>query len=447
MNLHRMLQARAAEGRPVRVGLIGAGKFGAMFLAQAQHMPGLHVMAVADVSPNKARRALAAAGWPKGRYAAASPAKALDRGSTFLTDDPIAAINAGGVDVVVEATGVPEAGIRHALACFKRGRHVVMVNVEADALAGPLLAHLADEAGVVYSLAYGDQPALICEQVEWARACGLKVVCAGKGTKYLPEFHASNPDTVWDHYGITAKQAAAAGMNARMFNSFVDGTKSALEMASVANATGLSPQARGLGFPPAGVGRLANVCRPREDGGALEHKGTLEVVSSLERDGKPVERDLRWGVFVTFEAPSEYVARCFSEYGIVTDDSGRYSALYRPFHFIGLELGLSVAHVGLLGRATGAAKGFSADVVAHAKRGLETGQALDGEGGYCVYGKLMAAADALEMGGVPIGLVEGARLKHHVATGHPILWSNVEMDETKEAVLFRRRMEAALTRE
>ena len=442
-----MLKARQEAGKPIRVVLIGAGKFGAMFLAQALHTPGLHVMAVADLSPDKARRSLVAAGWPAERFAAASPAKALDRGSTFLTDDAIAAIGAGGVDVVVEATGVPEAGIGHALACFKRGRHVVMVNVEADALAGPLLAHLAAEAGVVYSLAYGDQPALICEQVEWAGSCGFKVVCAGKGTKYLPEFHASNPDTVWDHYGITAEQAEAAGMNSRMFNSFVDGTKSALEMASVANATGLMPQAQGLGFPPAGVGRLAEVCRPRQDGGALDHKGTLEVVSSLERDGSPVEGDLRWGVYVTFEAPSDYGTRCFAEYGIVTDDSGRYASLYRPFHFIGLELGLSVAHAGLLGRATGAPVGFSADAVAHAKRGLETGEVLDGEGGYCVYGKLMAAADSLEMGGVPIGLVEGAKLKHHVATGHPILWSNVEMDETKEAVVFRRRMEAALTRE
>ena len=367
----------------------------------------------------------------------------MAQGTTHVTDDADALINTGGMEVIIEATGAVDAGIRHATACFERGRHVVMVTVEADALAGPLLAQRARRAGVVYSLAYGDQPAIICEHVDWARVSGFDVVCAGKGTKYLPEYHASTPDTVWEHYGLTARQAAAGNMNPKMFNSFVDGTKSAIEMAVVANATGLTPAPDGLGFPPAGTAELAHVCRPRSDGGALSHKGTVEVVSSLHRDGSPVAGDLRWGTYVTFEAASGYVRRCFSEYGIATDDSGRYAALWRPHHLIGLELGLSVASVGLLGVGTGTAEGFLADVAATAKKGLEAGQVLDGEGGYTVYGKLMPARDSVDAGALPMGLADGARLKTHIATGQVIKWADVEMDEDAPALSFRREMEAA----
>ena len=170
----------------------------------------------------------------------------------------------------------------------------------------PLLASAAREAGIVYSLAYGDQPALICEMVDWARACGFEVMAAGKGTKYLPEFHTSTPDTVWSYYGFTAEMVAAGDFNAQMFNSFLDGTKSAIEMAAVSNATGLQPSPSGLHFPPCGVDDLARVLRPREDGGILHHRGQVEVVSSLERDGRPVFRDLRWGVYVTLAADSDY---------------------------------------------------------------------------------------------------------------------------------------------
>ncbi len=443
MNLHEQLMARAEEGRPVRVGLIGAGKFGAMFLAQARHTPGLHVLGVADLSVERARANLAETGWPEEQFSAASFAKALAQGTTYVTDDAEALINTGGMEVIVEATGLPDAGIRHALASIERGRHVVMVNVEADVLAGPLLARRAKEAGVVYGMAYGDQPALICEQVEWARSCGFEVVCAGKGTKYLPEFHASTPDTVWGYYGLSPERAAAGGMNPKMFNSFLDGTKSAIEMAAVANATGLTPAPDGLGFPPVGVDELPQVLRPAADGGVLHHKGTVEVISSVNRDGSDVERDLRWGVYVTFEAPSDYAARCFSEYGVVTDDSGRYTALYRPFHLIGLELGVSVANAGLRDLSTGTADGFRGDVVATAKRDLEAGEMLDGEGGYCVYGKLMPAADSLKRGGLPLGLAHGVKLKNDIAAGLPLLWSDVDIDETDDTVRFRREMEAA----
>jgi predicted homoserine dehydrogenase-like protein len=443
MNLHQKLLARDAAGKPLRVGLIGAGKFGSMFLAQAQRTRGLHVLGIADLDPKRAKEALARVGWPAEKFAARSAAEAIEHGGTWIGDDAMALIAHPALDVVIDATGHPAAGIRHALAAIAHGKHIVMVNVEADALAGPLLADKARQAGVVYSLAYGDQPALIAEQVDWARACGFDVIAAGKGTKYLPEYHQSTPDTVWPYYGLTAEQAQLGGMNPQMFNSFLDGTKSAIEMAAVANATGLTPAIDGLHFPPCGVDDLPRVLRPKADGGQLDHKGQVEVISSLERDGRPVFRDLRWGVYVVFEAPSDYVKRCFAEYGLVTDSTGRYTALYKPYHLIGLELGISVASAGLRREPTGAPTGFRGDVVATAKRDLREGEMLDGEGGFTVWGKLMPAADSLRLGGLPIGLAHHLKLRRAVKAGAPLSWSDVVADETDEAIKFRREMERA----
>ncbi|MGD9942965.1 MAG: NAD(P)H-dependent oxidoreductase [Burkholderiaceae bacterium] len=445
MNLHRMLRQRAAEGRPLRIGLIGAGKFGSMYLSQVRRTPGMHLAAVADLSPPRAREALERVGWPPAALTASSVAEAVRHGSTHLLDDALAMIASPEIEIVIDATGHPSAGIRHVLACCEHGKHIVMVNVEADALAGPLLARRAREAGIVYSLAYGDQPALICEMVDWARTAGFEVVAAGKGTKYLPEYHASTPDTVWPHYGITAEDARIGGMNAQMFNSFLDGTKSAIEMAAVANATGLRPAAHGLEFPPCGVDDLARVLRPQADGGRLQHRGQVEVVSSVERDGRPVFRDLRWGVYVSFAGDSDYVRRCFREYGLVTDPGGNYTAMYKPYHLIGLELGISVASVGLRREPTGAPEHFHGDVVATAKRDLRAGEMLDGEGGFTVYGRLMPAQDSLAVGGLPLGLAHHLRLARPVAAGQPVRWSNVDFDPEDQAVAFRREMERLFT--
>src|SRR5215472_3243159 len=223
MNLHKRLLERQAAGKPLTVGLIGAGKFGAMFLSQARRTPGLHVLGVADLAPDRAREALARVGWPQEQIAAPSLDAAGKSGTTWVGEDAQGLIAHPALEVVVDATGNPAAGIAHALAAFAAAKHIVMVNVEADALAGPLLAEKAKAAGVVYSLAYGDQPALICEQVDWARASGFEVVAAGKGTKYLPIYHQSTPETVWPHYGLTVEQARLGGLNRQMFNSFLDG--------------------------------------------------------------------------------------------------------------------------------------------------------------------------------------------------------------------------------
>jgi len=438
MNLHALLAARAESGTPLRIGMIGAGKFGAMFLSQVPRTAGLHLVGIADLSAERACESLDRVGWPAERYAARSLGDALRSGGTHVGEDALALMQVPEIEVIVEATGNPAAGIRHALAAIAAGKSIVMVNVEADVLAGPLLARRAREAGVVYSLAYGDQPALICEQVDWARAAGFTVVAAGKGTKYLPAYHASTPATVWGHYGIDPERARIGGMNAQMFNSFLDGTKSGIEMAAVCNATGLTPAPSGLAFPPCGVDDLARVLNPA---GALHHAGQVEVVSSLERDGRPVFRDLRWGVYVVLEAPTDYVQRCFAEYGLITDASGRYSAMYKPYHLIGLELGISVASVGLRREATGAATGFRGDAVATAKRDLRPGEVLDGEGGETVWGRLMPAADSLALGGLPIGLAHHVTLTRAVTAGQPVRWSDVKVDETAEAVRIRRAME------
>jgi len=449
MNLHRLLLRRADAANPVRVLLIGAGKFGSMYLAQARVTPGIHIAAIADLSPARAAESLRRTGWADEQFTAGSLQEAISQGSTFLTDDAAAMIVADGIEVVIDATGSPAAGIRHALACAEHGKHIVMVNVEADALAGPLLARRCEAAGVVYSLAYGDQPALICEMVDWARAAGFAVTAAGKGTKYLPGYHQSTPETVWGHYGFTPEMVAAGDFNAQMFNSFLDGTKSAIEMAAVANATGLTPASDGLMFPPCGVDDLPRILRPKEHGGLLQHAGQVEVISSVERDGRPVFRDLRWGVYVTF-APADaanrgYVERCFKEYGLITDPGGHYTAMYKPCHLIGLELGISVASAALRREPTGAPAAWRGDVVATAKRDLAAGEMLDGEGGYTVYGKLLPAADSLRLGGLPIGLAHKVKLMRPVARGAAVSWGDVAIDATSEAVRVRREMEAAFS--
>jgi predicted homoserine dehydrogenase-like protein len=397
--------------------------------------PGLEVATIADLSPDPAREACRSVGWDDARIA-----------KTKFTDDAAAAIARDDIEVVIEATGNPAAGIRHARMAFAAGKHVVMVNVEADALVGPLLAEEARRAGIVYSLAYGDQPALTAELVDWARAAGFRVIAAGKGTKYLPLYHSVTPDDVWSHYGLTPEEAKHAGMNPQMFNSFLDGTKSAIEMVAIANATGLDVPENGLAFPACGVDDLPHVLRPRSAGGVLDHAGMVEVVSSLERDGRPVFRDLRWGVYVVIEAPNDYAASCFKQYGLKTDDSGRYAAMYKPYHLIGLELGISMLSAAVRGEPTGQPREFRGDVVAVAKRDLKSGEMLDGEGGYTVWGRAMPARSSLALGALPIGLAHRLPLTRNVPQGEVVRWRDVDISRadgmSAEAIETRRALES-----
>ena len=443
MNLHGKLLERDAAGRPVTVGLIGAGKFGTMFMAQARLTQGMHLVGVADLDVGRARSQLKTAGWPDEMYAATSLADAHKKRSTLVTDNADALISDPNIEVIVEATGVPGAGIQHAISAISNGKHIVMVNVEADAVAGPLLAARAKEAGVVYSLAWGDQPALICEHVDWARAAGFRVICAGKGTRYEPHYHKSNPDNVWDILDKYLKISDRKSINPKMFNSFVDGTKSGIEMTAVCNATGLMPQSNGLGFPPATRFELAEICKPKSDGGTLEKAGVTEVTSSVYRDGRDVPHHLALGTYVVFEGDTEYARRCFKEYAMLPDQTGKYAALYRPIHMIGLELGISIASAALRNEPTGAPTGFRSDVVATAKRDLKASEMLDGEGGFCVWGKQTPADASLKQGYLPLGLAHHVKLKTDIEQGQRLKWEDVEYDPDGLAVRVRREMEAA----
>jgi predicted homoserine dehydrogenase-like protein len=447
MNLHAKLLERQAAGKPVTVGVIGAGKFGTMFLSQARLTQGMHVAGVADLDTARARSQLKTAGWPDSQYATGSLADAHKQRATFITDDAMALIADPRIEVIVEATGVPGAGIYHCLQSIAHNKHIVMVNVEADAVAGPLLAGKAKAADVIYSLAWGDQPALICEQVDSIRAAGFKVICAGKGTRYEPYYHKSNPDNVWDILDKYLNISDRKSINPKMFNSFVDGTKSGIEMTAVCNATGLLPQSDGLHFPPATRFELADICKPKSEGGTLEKQGVTEVTSSVYRDGRDVPHHLALGTYVVFEGETDYARRCFKEYAMLPDKSGKYAALYRPIHMIGLELGISVASAALRREPTGAPTGFRSDVVATAKRDLKAGEMLDGEGGFCVWGKQTPADVSLRDELLPLGLAHNVKLKRDIAEGGALKWSDVAYDPNDSAVKVRREMEAAFGRQ
>ena len=442
MSLHQQLLKRQADGKPIRVGLIGAGKFGSMYLSQIPRTPGVHLVGIADLSPAAARTNLARVGWDVARTEAVSLDAAVKNGDTHITEDWKALASHPAIDVVVECTGHPIAAVDHCLEAFAHGKHVVNVTVEADAFCGPLLARRAAQAGVVYSLAYGDQPAMICDLVDWARTCGFPVVAAGRGHKWLPHFCNSTPETVWGYYGLTPEQAARGGLNPKMFNSFLDGSKPAIESTAVSNATGLQVPSNGLLYPPASVEDIPYVTRPISEGGVLEQKGMVEVISSLEADGRKIPYDIRMGVWVTVEAETDYIKNCFEEYNAHTDPSGRYFTLYKRWHLIGLEVGMSVASVALRGEPTGVAIGWNADVVATAKRDLKPGDILDGEGGYTVWGKLLPSSKSVQLGGVRLGLAHDVKVIRPVPQGQVVTWADVAMDTTTRAYQLRMELEA-----
>ncbi|MFJ6114507.1 NAD(P)H-dependent oxidoreductase [Agrococcus sediminis] len=440
MNLHELLKEREAEGQPIRVGLIGSGRFGTMYLSQARNIPGVRVLAIADINTARARESLARVGWPEGDIV--DSVDDLTDGKTAVIADAMDLFRTD-IDVIVEATGNPIVGIKHALAAIDSGKHVMMVTVEADALAGPALAERAKEAGVVYSMAFGDQPALIWELVDWARTSGFDVVCAGKGAKYLPGYNQMNPDNVWDHWEFSDELKQSGQLNPYMHTSFRDGTKAAIEMAAVANAAALVPSDEGLSFTPGNLEEIATVCRPKDVGGVLSHEGTVDVMSSYTREGDWIPHNTQEGVFVVVKATNDYVSGCFQEYPWHPDPTGQYAALYRPYHYVGLELNVSIANAVLRGIATGTAVGFTADVVATAKKDLAAGDTLDGEGGFAVYGKLVSARTSVAEGYLPVALAHHVPLKRDIAAGESVRWDDVEIDDSlAQAIELRRETEA-----
>ncbi len=437
MNLKSMLARRVQDGKPVRVGLIGAGKFGSMILAQARHIAGYHVVGIADLDLTRARDSLGRVHWEEARYGATTMGQAVRDGSTCLTEAADALFDCAEIDCIIEATGHPVAGVHHALAAIEAGKHVVMVNVEADVMCGPYIAEKAHEKGVVYSMAYGDQPAAICELVDWVHASGFELVAAGKGMNFAPGYRYSTPDTVWGYFGWSEAEVAAGDFNPKMYNSFTDGTKAAIEMAAVANATGLDCPEDGLGFPPAGLQDLAQVFKPRADGGRLERAGIVDIAASREPDGRVVLNNIQYGMFVTFRAPDAYTRDCFRQYGLMTDDSGWYGSMWRPFHLIGLETSVSVLNAVLRGEATGVSTAYRADAVATAKADFSAGDMLDGEGGYTVWAKAIPAVRSVALNALPIGLAHNVRLKRPIARDQIVSLDDVDLDGQGDILAMR----------
>ena len=260
----------------------------------------------------------------------------------------------------------------------------------------------------------------------------------------MPHYRHSTPDTVWDHWGLTAEQAMRGKLNPKMFNAFLDGSKPAIESAAIANACILKAPTEGLAFPPGAIEDIPQLMRPREIGGVLEDSGMVEVVSCLTKDGQPIANDIRKGVWVVIEADSEYMKNCFEEYSVTTDDTGRYMAAHKKWHMIGLELAISVASIALRGEPTGYARVFNADVVAVAKSDLRAGTILDGEGGATIYGGLRPAHTSIEQGYLPLGLANHAKLKTDIGPDQIITFGDVEIDKTSKAFAMRRATQSLL---
>jgi predicted homoserine dehydrogenase-like protein len=423
MFLHTKLENRK---EPIRIAFIGCGKFVSMFLAQYNHLDKIQIDSIVDLNIEQAKKNCTNSGLDETTISEINFSKSLDE-----TLDR-------NIEIFIEATGNPIVGTVHAVKIIKNKKHVILVNVEADITCGKYLSDIAKENGVICSMAYGDQPSLIIEQIEWARLNGFSVVCAGKGTKYHPTFEYSTPDTVWGHYGLTKERAEEqSGMNPKMFNSFLCGDKSAIEMCAVSNAANLECPSNGLTFPAIGVYDIAKKLIPKQEGGLIDFDGQVEVISSIDLDKKDIPNDLRWGVYIVIKAKNEYVKNCFKDYGMVTDSSGNYSAIWRPYHYIGLELAQSIYSIALDNRATGFTKNYNADVASYAKKDLKIGDKLDGEGGFCARGKLITSQKSKDEKILPLGLTDNAILKKNINKDQVIRLEDVELNLPKEVIEAR----------
>ena len=423
MYLHTKLENRK---EPIRIAFIGCGKFVSMFLAQYNHLDKIQIDSIVDLNIEQAKKNCSNSGLDETTISEINFSKSLDE------------ILDRNIEIFIEATGNPIVGTVHAVKIIKNNKHVILVNVEADITCGKYLSDIAKENGVICSMAYGDQPSLIIEQIEWARLNGFSVVCAGKGTKYHPTFEYSTPDTVWGHYGLTKERAEEeSGMNPKMFNSFLCGDKSAIEMCAVSNAANLKCPSNGLTFPPIGVYDIAKKLIPKQEGGLIDFDGQVEVISSIDLNKNDIPNDLRWGVYIVIKAKNEYVKNCFKDYGMVTDSSGNYSAIWRPYHYIGLELAQSIYSIALDNRATGFTKNYNADVASYAKKDLKIGDKLDGEGGFCARGKLITSQKSKDEKILPLGLTDNAILKKNINKDQVIRLEDVELNLPKEVIEAR----------
>ena len=422
MYLHSKLEEHKEN---INIALIGCGKFISMFLSQYNQLKKIRIDTIVDLDIQRAKSNCMKSGLKKETIEQINFVNSLD---TVLDRN---------IDVFIEATGNPIVGTQHACKVIQSKKNIIMVNVEADVLCGKYLSDLANKNNVIYSMAYGDQPSLILEQIEWARLNGFFVTCAGKGTKYHPSYEYSTPENVWDNYGITLEEAKNAGMNSKMFNSFVTGDKSSIEMAAVVNSSGLKCPENGLTYPPVSVYDIANKLIPKYKGGNIDHEGQVEVISSIDRNKIQIKNDLRWGVYTVIKAQNDYVKKCFKEYGMVTNKSGEYSAIWRPYHYVGLELAQSIYSIVLDKKPTGCTKFFNAEVVSIAKKNLSVGEILDGEGGFASRGKLITSENSVKNNFLPLGLSDGAKIKRSIKKDEFIKIDDVEINWNQEVLKAR----------
>lgn len=429
-----LLAQRAAENRPIRVGIIGTGKFGGGVVAQISQMRGMEVAVIAEISVERARHAYTVAGRLPAE--ALRIANNLDElhdtirsGKRAIVQDGMLVAHCELVDVVVEATGIPEVGAQMAYHAILHKKHVIMVNVEADITIGPILRRLADAAGVVYTMVDGDQPGCTMNMIDWARSLGFEIVAAGRGTILYPDDPQGTPDTVPQRFGFSEELIARRTINAKMFNSFRDGTKANVEMTALANAAGLVPDVRGMHEPAVNIEEIAQRFSLREEGGLLSQQGVVELANSVAADGKTLlPNALKMGVFCVIRTDHPFIQEDLQSYYVAPGGNGNNYVLWRPYHLVAVEAPISIMNAVFYGVATGSPLPTpTADCVTIAKRHLEEGETLDGGGGYTVLGHCEKATIARAQGLLPLGLCQGAKLKADVAAGEAITYAMVEL--------------------
>jgi predicted homoserine dehydrogenase-like protein len=417
----RLEELAAQRGRPVRVALVGAGQMGRGFAAQAHRMAGVDVCVVVDVVADRAVEALQGTGQTPTVTSDLQEIEQVLAGGGAVALDDLSLLTDLPVDVVVEATGVPEIGAQVAVRCLLAGRDIATLNVESDVTIGRLLHDLALSRGAVYSVCRGDEPVECKILVDYARDLSMEVVCAGKG-KNNPLDARATPASL-------AEEAAAKGMNPKMLCSFVDGSKAMIEMAALANTTGLGVSTRGMHGPPSTVPTLQDTFALVEDGGVLDRPGVVDYCTG------PVAP----GVFVVVRTDDPYVNH---ELTYLKMGAGPYFALYRPYHLASVEAPLTVAEVVLDRRASLTAEHWTAEVGAVTKADLAAGTQLEGIGGAHVHGLIEDAGDFALGRRVPLGVVAGARLVRDVPAGTYLTVDDVELDETSSIVALRRLQES-----
>lgn len=427
--LHTELQAYAASGRTIRVGVVGAGQMGEGLVAQMQLMVGVRARAVADVRPGRAAEVFRSANIPVEQIVETNDpdlaAQALEANRCVATTDAYLLTQLPGIDIIVEATGVPEVGAQVALNTILGRKHIVQMNVETDATVGYVLRRMANAAGVVYTLTAGDEPGSTMELYDFAVSLGFTVVCAGKG-KNNPLDRYATPDTL-------GEQARTKQMNPKMLASFVDGSKTMVEMTSLGNAIGFVPDVRGMHGPTATPKTLAEIYIPETQGGILSQTGVVDYGLGIAP-----------GVFVIFTTDHPKLVRDLKYLSL---GKGPYWALYRPYHLTSLETPISIVRAVLKGETTAATDQKPvAESVAYAKRDLHAGDMIDMLGGFSVYGMIERADLAHNQKLLPLGLAPGNRVIRDVAKGEPLTYADVALDETQTIVQLRRMQDTMVGR-